>query len=721
MNGKGRLPYLAGACFAAAFASLDICAQPLRIEAAPAINYSLCSSWASLASEAKERPLDIQPFTPDQVTGDVLPGRFVDGKKEIRGLFRSKGQPYGFVVNAPDPGFLFVTPRNFPFEFYATGKTSAEKKPKLALSGILEERPAGVASTTIHCRNGDATRAMVQSFPDEPVLRHGAPPAGESPLSSAWIKDVIPGAIGPGEKIEGRPLPALGRSETLTSVFEPTPTPKESINSLLVPKSTTPSSTKPPAERKDKVCQLGGAWAELTMTNEVRPSRLQTAGLRNSQTDVKAFDFLAAPGEAIPLDATADVRNTIGKVVPFETIAARPRAIGSLPQEKRDVVLWVAAPSAGDLRDKKVDSASKTKRTLNIVMIGGAAEVAMSGLSGVQTEFDRITFGNTKLDIEWFSVTSAGDLEGAGRYRAFPQLVEAATEKAGSNTPDVLDDNQVATLLDNIQQRLLSRTTPADRVIWVKGAYSLGSGMPLRFEKMINAIGNSNAVPHRADGAAGNWLVVITARMRGFSIGYLKEPVYRLSIGDVIEEADPSARGVRRFLSVAEANALATRLSAAPPLPGSPSASANSDRVSAVEKLVFDAGELFKATGYLMSAVGAKSLSATLESVIELWGADKQILTEPLRRLAASTGKTSPSFVDLLQNAGNGWSPLPKTLPDWARKPLNDLNPTEASEAFDWVDGLVSHARTISAAIDSAPPSCTLVFVPDTQFGFGRQ
>ncbi len=89
-----------------------------------------------------------------------------------------------------------------------------------------------------------------------------------------------------------------------------------------------------------------------------------------------------------------------------------------------------------------------------------------------------------------------------------------------------------------LDQKLMEgQARPVDRVFWIKGAYQIPSSIPRRFEEFITAVSPSEALVQTPSGRVGKWLVVVTARVPGFSVSYLKEPVYSHQIGDVLRAA----------------------------------------------------------------------------------------------------------------------------------------------------------------------------------------
>ncbi len=216
--------------------------------------------------------------------------------------------------------------------------------------------------------------------------------------------------------------------------------------------------------------------------------------------------------------------------------------------------------------------------------------------------------------------------------------------------PAALTQGQIETLLDGIERLLTSQTTPIDKVYWLKGAYSLPSSFPARFERLLNAVSESKAVVRAPNGNVGKWLGVITARMPGFSIAYLKEPVYSMQIGDVIEEIDSKTES-RRFIDDPNMVAVRLRASAAMRLAAQPAPAPSSDTPSLTGRLVHSAKDLFDQRGYLLAPDAANTLRAGLRAVQQLWTATEgaasvkeSALKETAGRLKKSAASPSPQL-----------------------------------------------------------------------------
>src|SRR5262249_10689090 len=142
----------------------------------------------------------------------------------------------------------------------------------------------------------------------------------------------------------------------------------------------------------------------------------------------------------------------------------------------------------------------------------------------------RQSSGRANVTVEWYQPTETGSLGPVQRYESVEDFVRAADEHKGDGRPVPLGEIEIRAFLDSLQSILTAQTQPVDRVFWIKGGYMVPSAIPARLEEFIESVVR-NSAPVRG---LGSWLTVVTARMPGFSIGYLQAPVYSKSIGDVI-------------------------------------------------------------------------------------------------------------------------------------------------------------------------------------------
>jgi hypothetical protein len=447
----------------------------------------------------------------------------------------------------------------------------------------------------------------------------------------------------------------------------------------------------------------------LPMPKDLKLASLQTVGRRNDSALAEGYEYLVS-GDAFSIGKMIDVADSRRKLVPYETVAVSRAAA---PEK-----LWVSIPGVDESRGKRPEpAAAKPVRTLRIIVFSGAAELAISGLDLVDAPFKSTGSDLIGLDIEWQIIDQTGLIKPAGQYSSFSALVRAATDK-GVDRPDVLNEAGLSILFDEFENLLKTRTI--DKAFWIKGAYALPSSIPQRFERFLATVSSSNAIPRSPSGQPGKWLQVLTARTPGFSIAYLKEPVNLLQIGDVVEEGDGAGGGPRRLITITDANVLASRLrTGLTSSPVKPPSTPPPDRGGLAGKLVLDANEVFDERGYVLSADAALALQAHLQQVLKLWDAAGVVSTEALDEFTRKIYKSRPTMIDVLQMAdAKAYMRLPRTVLDWSRKPLKDLNQTETDEAKAFVTTYVAAVGRLVDRTKSPGTNCNLYYVSEEYLGF---
>lgn len=500
----------------------------------------------------------------------------------------------------------------------------------------------------------------------------------------------------------------------------PPDTPPTESMAEAMRRAVAPDAAKPAPRKAHAVCDAG-TLQPLEALDEGALANLQLVGLRNQRTEVGGSDYLNVSGDLIPLDYAFDVTDSVGKLTTYEPVSNVTGAV------KGSDLTWVSLP--GQPRPVANPKAPRPAPvTLKMIVIGGAPEVVYSGFDRVSAELRKISRGPAPVEIAWYTIENSGATRLVAQYNSFEDLIKAASERVGDGRPAALTQGQIETLLDGIERLLTSQTTPIDKVYWLKGAYSLPSSFPARFERLLNAVSESKAVVRAPNGNVGKWLGVITARMPGFSIAYLKEPVYSMQIGDVIEEIDSKTES-RRFIDDPNMVAVRLRASAAMRLAAQPAPAPSSDTPSLTGRLVHSAKDLFDQRGYLLAPDAANTLHAGLRAVQQLWTATEgaaSVKESALKETAGRLKKSAPSLNDVLQDLPGGVSlKLPRGLPDWIRKPLKDLNATESLAAYSFVsryaagvEKLVqSNAKLAEAGTEQ---SCALTFVTEESLGFPK-
>ena len=443
----------------------------------------------------------------------------------------------------------------------------------------------------------------------------------------------------------------------------------------------------------------------------------QMVGMRNSRNEADGFDYLSTVADAVPLDSAVDISDSRAKLVPYDTLGATADS------------LWVTL-SGVDVARLKAKTEAPAK-LLRLVVVGGAPEIVMSGLDLVGAQLNAMLKrggqSSIRIDAEWYSADASGAIASVGHYDSLDKLVKAATDKAAGRPPDQLNEKEMLGLIDAFESMLKSRTQPVDKVFWIKGAYPIGSSIPPRFEKFITDVSASNAVPHLPSGQPAKWLVLVSARTAGFSLNYLKEPIYSQEIGDVIEESPDAPRArARQFIAGDTVQVLAARLQTA--AVAVPATDAPANRKTVTGQLVFKAADIFDSRGYVLSPEAIAALPDHLHHIADYLRKITPPSGEDRRALLGKIDKPVPTLADIIQDGDAGGYPrLPKILPEWAaRKGLDDLSDQDNHEAQVFIDAYWKGAEAVAGEMaklseKSDGMSCGLFYVPEARFGFGKR
>lgn len=736
-----------------------------------------CRTWRAVPGLPEGKTLMVSPYWIGGAEGDLLnPQRErrgtgwidVDGGKEVReGTFKTSAPLVigkvdiltGDPRRVPNSGIEFILPTDKTIGFSPDRSTSPVELSH-GYFHVFTPRPAERDHPELYsivCTVGisdhleavddfdNGTRAgrrPLASNPEPaptlterlkgPVTESLRPPESIPDSGPSSLKDVFPKEAsrpdpgGAGISDAFKPSgPRSGIDSKFASSAKPETSPGPPVNlspgskrsdgpGLLDVMNSPAASGKEPSPPSDVVCDAQTSSAAPVL-KDAKLEPLQAVGLRNDSPSANGFEYLVS-GDSLPLGRKIDIAESVKKLVPYESVATT-RAGGSS-------TLLVSIPGMSERPNKPAESASmKSGKSLRILVVAGAAELRISGLDLIDSSLNAAGGDRVGLNIEWQLVDPSGSTKLAGQFPSFGGLVRAASEK-GAERPDVLDETQLLALLDTIEDLL--RTRKVDRVFWVKGAYSVPSSIPQRLEQLLANVASSDAVPHTPNGQAVKWLQILTARMAGFSIAYLKEPVNKLQSGDVLEEGSASVTGSRRLISAEDANVLASKLRAGLAFSSAatkPARDVTADRGALSGKLVLDAGEVFLERGYVLSADSALALQTRLQTVRNLWDEKGVVKNDVLADFATKTGRPQPTLLDVLQMGDSKDNPrLPKFLPDWSRKPLKGLNSDENEKARTFVATYVGRVAWLvdrTKSLVSSPASqCNLFYVSEVSLGF---
>jgi hypothetical protein len=671
-----------------------------------------CSHWYRLSLDPGSRRI-VFPFLLNprvQLQGELIQP---SGEPATSGVFQGNGAFTIAIWGDPDSeetsSLEFTTPVGVQIEFISyDGKTK-----KSVTEGRLYELPAPLM-TGVPCPNdpkpgpGIASPSRprtVMKRTDVPAVKRGEEPETLDELIKKHSKGLEP--------------PDSGKRKSLTDLAQEVTKPPEAIPSPEppAPKPATPARKDAPSATQ-LVCGLN--FKPIPAADDLK--EMQTVGWRNGRKEAEAYDYVAEATAAYPLDAVADVAASASKLVPYEALGRQVIAKKSVPPGsigRPGDKLLVSVKDGSSLKAKAPHPRPPPPVSVRVIVAGGAPEIVMSGLDAVGAELSKQSGGRAAITVEWYPVTDNGSLGPAQRYDSIEDFIRAADERKGDGRPVPLGEDEIRALLDSLESILVEQTQPVDRVFWIKGAYMVPSAIPARFEQFIEAVTRKSA-PVRS---SGEWLIVVTARMPGFSIGYLKAPVTSKNVGDVIEEPIVELKP-RRFIS--DPKVLAARLwaranaraAAAPP------SEAGSAAPTPNGKVVFDAKDLFMQRGYVLSFEGITAVQQHLRS---LWNTltvahSSASWKEGVAELGRKTGKPAATILDLLQNGeGRALPRLPKGLPEWSRKDLRELNEADVSEMFKFVTRYLTKidvtAKEVARQREANETNCSLLYLSEDQLG----
>ena len=657
-----------------------------------------CTHWYRLSLDPGSRRI-VFPFVVDM--GIPLEGETIQTSEEpaISGVFRARTAFTIAIWTNPDSeatsSLEFTTPVDVQIEFISyDGKIR-----RSVTEGRLFDFPSPLLPGVV-CPNDLKPRPGVASPPRPSVV----------------IKRMEGRVVKRSEEPEEKTIDELKKKYGIGSESSETGKRPKSLNELAQEVTRPPEAGPPetpmakPVTPPRKEAPLGPSvvcglnFKPLPAPDDLKD--MQTVGLRNNKKDAEAYDYVAEVADAVGLNAIADMAASGNKFVPYEAMG------------RQGDKLWVSVKDSGALRVKPGYRRPPPPVSVRVIVAGGPTEIATSGLDAVGAELGKQSAGRAAVAVEWYPLTDTGSLGPVQRYDSLEDFVRAADEHKAER-PAVLDEIQIRAFFDSLEAILIEQTQPVDRVFWIKGPYQVPSTIPARFEQFIEAV-HRNSAPVRGH---GTWLTVVTARMPGFSIGYLKAPVYSKTIGDVIEEPEWTGGKPRRFIT--DPKVLAARLWATASTRASTAAAeAGSGAPTPIGKLVFDAKDLFIQRGYVLSFDTVAALQQHLHAVANAVSAPNPSPggKEAIAELAKKTGKSPPILTDLLQNGEGRVLPrLPKGLPEWSRRDLRDLNEADVSGVSKFVTRYLRQvdvtAKEVARQREANETSCSLLYLSEEQLG----
>jgi hypothetical protein len=309
-----------------------------------------------------------------------------------------------------------------------------------------------------------------------------------------------------------------------------------------------------------------------------------------------------------------------------------------------------------------------------------------------------------------------------GTYDSLLKLIATARDKAMTRSPDVLEEAQLVKLLEDFDRLMAAQTRVADRVFWIKGVYKIPPAIAARFATFVKTGSESKAVERTPSGRPAKWLVVVTGRMSGFSVSFLKEAVTEIDVGDVYEAAEPESKHLFPKISVGGFVArLKVTWDKVQERERGPGAAAPPPAGAVVSgELVLNAQDVFAQRGYVFSKESAEGLLEHLKWVSNLWNSEGAMTSRAIGDLSEKIRKPGLTLLDVLQNS-DAFPKLPRMTPESVRRPLANISVPDGRETRDFVTRYRAGVEKLIQTIKNlAKPDagCSLFFVPeDSLFG----
>jgi hypothetical protein len=610
--------------------------------------------------------------------GDVngIPGYYFEegARKSVRGRFLPPAGKVFFKISIWDGylkgNFRYFTPMRGAELFF---KPDSGENPipvkfgliRYPIAGLTEFRHSCVFSAggSLEDYTDDAEFSGEAPMPDDGVI-YGPPGRAASPSRPKIIRPRQPaptiGSLIP--KRDDKAAPELAPPKTPIAELMPAPKP--------------PVAAAKPADAasgKDLRICLPPAMTPITWpwnldSSAFRPEKPIVVGRRSVKTTARLYEYINVSSSYIPKGEVTLKKNTSY----LTGLEFAGRAKTEIIDGNEVQVLPVTIPGI-DL--SAAVEIPKTGVPLKIMVVGAPEEISISGLERIGKELEKDAKLDIKLQIEWHEVTATGDLLPPVTLEGLPALVRAAREKARKDYFITPNAQQFSDFITKFKAVMTNRTQPVDRVIWVKGAYILPNAAPVLIQDLLDAVAASRAVPRTPSGDIERWLYVVTARMPGFSVNYVKEPVNASNAGDVFMEREMGGPS-RRLLDGPDAATFVRNISGAAMVR---TRSGPAAARPAVNKLILNANEILTERGYLLSPVALQQLAERLRLLSGAWDSDGK-LTATAEEVVKNAGdSSSTSIADVVAPILPMLSPFSNDLVGTSIKSLSDADQKLAS------------------------------------------
>jgi hypothetical protein len=354
----------------------------------------------------------------------------------------------------------------------------------------------------------------------------------------------------------------------------------------------------------------------------------------------------------------------------------------------------------GIAKVQKVSAKKTETANLNILVVGDASSIAISGLE----QMEKILSKKSKKShrkfywtIDWRNIAANGKWQKSQKINSFTKLVSKA-KLVKEKKVLLTEESDFQIFINDFIDTVLKAKKQIDFVIWVKHGYQVPLKTPLLIRKLINKIHDKGKIPRFPDGIKPRkWLYILSGSMPGKSLALLDEPISRARQRPGYVEEEKTGRSPRRLLNRPERLANIVAMRQMTPLPAK--------FYLDPDKLAVDANNVFSSLGLLLSV---KSIDDLLISINQLEYLKKDFFA----------GIYDPTVLMKIQSTNTGEPKgLVVTDKQFAAKKIH-LRQTNHKKEFDeFQKKAILLLQTVQGKLDASSYYCTHIYVKDREMG----
>jgi hypothetical protein len=441
----------------------------------------------------------------------------------------------------------------------------------------------------------------------------------------------------------------------------------------------------------DNKAGVGMPWMNDAVTDSY------TVGKRTDAATTPALDYDTITGDVFDSGLLLDVAKTAGQTMGYRPIAPESDGGKMVPVAVDGVNLdWV-----------QKNAENPDAPPYRVAVFSAAAELAMSGLDTVG-QLAKASGMSAHLEIVWYLINDDGSLGEPQSFDSFDSLVAAASS-ASSGELASLSADAFENLLKNVEQTIAKSPDPLHRVILAKGAYQVPAATPVLLSDMVTHLGESPAIARGPTGKVPHWLWIITARMPGFGVAYLKGPLADLEAGEVIDEPADNNAEPRRL--IVDPKTWAAKLAASAAFVSKPAVPGPTIQ----GKLAINGAEFFTTRGFLLSEMARKALVDRATQLQQLTDDDPKGDAALRLALRDELAKDRLSVSDVLTAGPLSGIFLPRSFDTLGLTRVGDGITGSAKDSLSKIAAVMLFSLT---APTPGPSKCTMRYFSLEQLGF---